>query len=71
LGYEGDVLIGSWELDTKKPNTFKITSINQLKGTFSGTFDFYFCSQKPVDYPEHYSKRINFLNGKFTLPIPK
>ncbi len=68
---DGDVLFGFWDLDTKSPNTFKITSINQSKGTFSGTFDLYFCSQKPIDYPAHYSQGINFLKGKFTLPIPK
>ncbi len=68
---DGDVVIGSWDLDTTKKNTFKITGIDYERGIFAGTFNFYFYSKDPVEYPEHYSQRINFLNGKFTLPIPK
>ncbi|MBL7831424.1 MAG: hypothetical protein JNK41_10385 [Saprospiraceae bacterium] len=68
---DGDVAIGSWQLDTTKKNTFKITGIDYERGIFAGTFNFYFYSKDPVEYPEHYSQRINFLNGKFTLPIPK
>jgi hypothetical protein len=68
---EGDVLTGVWKLWPSIWNSFVITKINHAKNTYSGTYNFYLYEDYGGISVAPYSKRINFLNGKFTLPIPK
>lgn len=68
---DGDVGSGSWKLDIQQKNTFEITKINSADSTFTGTFDFHFVESNGGNSVAPYSKNINFLDGKFTLPIPK
>ena len=68
---DGDAWAGSWTLDVKQKNSFKITNVNYVDSTFTGTFDFHFIDNYGGNSVAPYSKNINFLDGKFTLPIPK
>lgn len=71
LADDGDVFAGVWTLDKHQKNIFKITSVNYIDSTFTGTFDFHFVDDFFGNSVAPYSSKINFLDGKFTLPIPK
>lgn len=68
---DGDVSVGSWKIDTQQKNSLKITNVNYIDSTFTGTFDFHFVESNGGNSIAPYSTNINFLDGKFTLPIPK
>ncbi len=71
LADDGDAVTGIWNLAPSAGNSFKITNINYTKNTFTGSYNFYFYENYGGNSVAPYSKQINFLNGKFTLPIPK
>ena len=71
LADDGDVLTGVWTLDKNQKNSFKITNVNYIDSTFTGNFSFHFIDDYFGFSVAPYSKNINFLDGKFTLPIPR